>query len=121
MNRQSKPLYELMVGYLSHYFLLPILSTVGTVEFPVQKSSVLLDGLTCKAIKQPLVAQMKRCRFKLEDLKVQEGFLQKLGTMKGKLPPKYFTKQYFHGTFVPGSCPFQNMPKRFGDIFANAE
>ena len=57
--------------------------------------------------------------FKLEDLKAQEGFLQKLGTMKGKLPPKYFTKLYFHGTFVPGSCPFQNMPKRFGDIFAN--
>ena len=46
-----------------HTILLPILSTVGTVEFPVQESSVFLDGLTCKAIRQPLVTQMKRCRF----------------------------------------------------------
>ena len=94
LNRQSKPLYELMVCYLSTLFLPPILSTVGTVEFPVQKSSVLLDGLTCEAIR-PLVAQMKRCRFfKFEDLKVQEGFLQKLGTMKGNYP------HIFHKTIL---------------------
>lgn len=61
---------------------------------------------------------MKRCRFKLEDLKAQEGFLQKLGTMKGKLPPNISQNYTFIGPLYRAVL-FKTCRKGCG-IFAHA-